>query len=409
MGDEARREPTGTFTDSQGRLVGWDAEGQFFLPSEYQAPAPAPRTQDPNAFDYTANTVQPADLRGASGSPTTPYGPNTGEYQPEFESYYNPHGGGTFIGVRADGSKTIITQAQAMDMGYVPPPRATGDFYDLSNTDTVPGGPSDYNPGDQPWTPPITGGGTPPITGGDTPPTTGGGTPPTTGGQDPFVPPYQGTSDTSWNWGQGPVAGEYFGAPPTMNAQTMPGQESPWGVPDTPGGNPEFYRQQFSNLLTQQNVSQQAQIAAAMRRQATAAQGPQDPFDYGQMWEDQGLKDVTLGTGQTIPTSFSQNQKYAGMNNQEIWNSMKTLDAFSDRDAAGYLDNWFTNNPDAASSSDWASFSDPTAALGSINPESWQGMNHPTSIQNTLSQIMGNLYTPGQQGATAPVGYASPI
>ena len=78
--------------------------------------------------DYRSQENQPGSAS------LTQSGANTGNLQPMFTSYYQPMGGSTFIGVKADGSKEFITENQARDMGFVPNPRQSGDFYDLTNT-----------------------------------------------------------------------------------------------------------------------------------------------------------------------------------------------------------------------------------------------------------------------------------
>jgi len=232
----------------------------------------------------------------------------------------------------------------------------------------------------------------------------------------PILPGDQTPQDTSWNWDhfvpkrEGDSAWGGYDEDYQAFERYQPGMDSPWGMDNLQGGNKDFYQQQFVNLLRDEQGYQNRERQAQERRQDAFENPTVAPaMDWSWANSGEGLKDVTLGTGQTTPTSFTPNQAYAGMNNQEVWNQMKTLDAFNDRDAAGYMDNFLLKNPNMGERFSWSNKSDPTAAYGSINPASWEGMNHPTSVQNTLNSIMQNLYTPGQQGATAPVGYAAPV
>ncbi len=262
-------------------------------------------------------------------------------------------------------------------------------------------------PPSDPFNPPGGGGGAlPPSTRPDLPQPPGG---PVQVGQQPPV-------DTSWNWDafapkrNGDNAWGGYDQDYQAFERYQPGQESPWGMPDVRGGNKEFYQQQFANLLRDdqgyRNRARTAQDAAQ-----SAQDNPLDapPTDWSWANGGQGLKDVTIGNGQTAPTSFSVNDTYAGQTNREVWDSMKSLDAFSNRDTNEYMDNWFAKNPGMADRFSFSNQGDPNSAMNAINPNTWEGMNRPGQIQDTLAQVMQNLYTPGQQGATAPVGYASPI
>lgn len=72
---------------------------------------------DRSTFDYDQGYEDSNNLPGTSL--TTPYGQSTNP-ESEFQSFVNPHGGGTFIGTRADGTRAFISREQAMQAGYVP-------------------------------------------------------------------------------------------------------------------------------------------------------------------------------------------------------------------------------------------------------------------------------------------------
>jgi len=401
----------GSYVDAYGRTVG-------------------PSSQ--NTFDHSQAGGQRG--QGLPAGATTPYGPNTGGYQSEFVSYYNPHGGGTFIGVRADGSKEIISQAQAMDMGYVPPRRQVGDFYDLDNTQTAPGGPPNYVPGDQPWTPPDNGGGN---NGGDPwtlPDNSGGsGTAPGTGTQ----PPPEGDGSTvlwrgqgsrpNWNWDffqpKSPGAGEWGGYDQDYGvfSRYQPGQESPWGMPDIEGGNKEFYQQQFNNLLRDEQGFRNQQRAAALRgvvsenqRQADFDNGVgpgNDPEFFDKMWEDMDITPNKAVFGDPdAPLVYTPREGITkGMNNVDFFNIASQYAGFTPEE----LDDWqrfFKEGDSTREGSGWSRFDSPEEAIRETIP---QAMSPEWS--DRVSQLLRSAYTrndlttPKGGGPTAAPGYALPV
>ena len=142
-------------------------------------------------------------------------------------------------------------------------------------------------------------------------------------------------------------------------------------------------------------------------------QAQSDPWGWANMGE--GLKEVTMGTGQTAPTSFDFNQDYAGMSLEDVWGPVQGKTAFNKSDSSksqqDVLNNYFNdpNRTDFLQGSDFSSFNTPGEAFASINPESWQGMNRPGVLQEGLQTIFDQMYNPVGQGPSAPVGYASPI
>jgi len=70
----------------------------------------------------------------------------------------------------------------------------------------------------------------------------------------------------------------------------VPGQESPWGVPEVEGGNKDFYRNQFLNLLREeQGFSEQQRDSYAAREYAE--NNPVDTVSPDWAWLDGGLPD----------------------------------------------------------------------------------------------------------------------
>ena len=139
--------------------------------------------------------------------------------------------------------------------------------------------------------------------------------------QDPFVPTGPSTApptngmgpdggqlapvDTGWDWdsmGQGP---DYSPQDPgfAITQDYQPGRDSPWGNPDLPGGNQDFYAQQFGNLLAQDQDFQSRQRAAAeslRQSQNQPSQAPTDPWSW--VNGGQGLPEIVINSkGYTPP------------------------------------------------------------------------------------------------------------
>lgn len=111
------------------------------------------------------------------------------------------------------------------------------------------------------------------------------------GGGDPWEPGGTPGAPTDWNW-------EVFnpGAPPLDGGGGVdpndfafdvysPGQESPWGHPGQKGGNKDFYRNQFVNLLRGEQNFQNAQRDAAAARQ-DALENPLESQAADWSWTD---------------------------------------------------------------------------------------------------------------------------
>lgn len=244
-------------------------------------------------FDYTNGGFSGnQELRGTSR--TSPYGaanPND-----KYVAWHNPHGGSTFIGITPTGQKEFISREEAINLGFVPnikaesfevgtpsnqPPQRPGGG--VGNDPFIPGVPNDYRPGytDQQvldwWAknPDL-------APDGYTPPGSGN---PNTGNSG--APNYSGGG---YNWdfeGGTPGAAPLFGGggynPDDFNFERyVPGQESPWGIPEIEGGNKDFYRNQFMNLLREDQNFQNKEIESAIRREY-AQNNPMDAreFEWG--------------------------------------------------------------------------------------------------------------------------------
>ena len=239
-----------------------------------------------------------------------------------------------------------------------------------------------------------------PITPED--PTGGGAFTPPTGGPQPSTP-------VEWGRERADLSGDEYNL---REGWDTGGQFDPMGYEGS--SNQDFYAQQFANLRAQQfrNAlregvarNRQGEINR-VRNQALDDAAERNPWAWAG-GEDQFSP--ALGTGEALPTSWAVNDKYAGMTNQEAWNAMRDLDVFSDRDVQGYVDNYFTKNPDLANRMSWGSGTDPNSVFAAVNPSTFEGMNHANKARNAVSDIIRNMYVGTGQGPMAPVGYASPL
>lgn len=214
-------------------------------------------------------------------------------------------------------------------------------------------------------------------------------------------PPVQGGSrDTSWQWAeprqQNPaqIAGRFEWG-------NFPGQDSPWGNEDLPGGNADFYRQQLNNLITQQDMYQQEAVAAGLRAQNQQPQQPQgDPWAWA--YGGQGLPDVqTAG-----PVSYSLRAPYEGLTNYQA--VQHALQGMGEDDVNWWNDHMAGKQDDPANN--WLTAGDPNILIdrltgepdGGLTPQNYQRM---TAMFRKFYSPQGGYSGPGD----VPTGYAAPI
>jgi hypothetical protein len=108
-----------------------------------------------------------------------------------------------------------------------------------------------------------------------------------------------GQGAAQWNWGEfgqgAPSLDGGGGYDPNDYAfdRYVPGQESPWGIPEVQGGNKDFYRNQFVNLLRgEQNFQNKQRDAVTQRQYAAANPVAAAPNDWS--WIEGGLPQVEL-------------------------------------------------------------------------------------------------------------------
>ncbi len=334
----------------------------------------------------------------------------------EFVGWLNPHNGSTWFGIKPDGSRVVITRAQATALGAPPENRSKGDFYGRQ-----PGDPGYEAP------PPVGGGGGGGGGGsgggggggsggggggggggsGGGGGGSGGGGGGSGGGGGGSGGNYSGGPGGQWNWGdwsQGAPSLEGGGGyDPNDYAfqRYVPGQESPWGIPEIEGGNKDFYRNQFINLLQNDQNFQNQELAAAIRREHAAA----NPLPKAKLdWSWANLPEV-------------QTAQKAADGQEYVWNPASWLqpgvttnyDIWSRSVAAGKNQPNSLVDPNSADMKalNWA-YGNPeqlTSQVGHADP-SWL-----SQLQNAWNNAWtrADVTPPPGGGPTAAPGYALPV
>lgn len=332
---------------------------------------------------------------GSSPSASGPAAAGSG-----YSAWLNPHNGSVFFGIKPDGSREIITRAQAEALGAPPQKRITGDFYGRQ-----PGDPGYEAP------PPVGGGGGGGGGGsggggggGGGGGSGGGGGGGGGGGSGGGGGNYSGGPGGQWNWG------DWGQGAPSMNGgggynpseyafqRYVPGQESPWGVPSVKGGNKDFYRNQFLNLLQYDQNFQNNEIAAAIRREA-AEKNPLKPAKMDWSWTDlpevQVAQKAEGGDGSPYAWNLDSWIKPGATTNAEFFTHYGG-------DPSKVSADWRTDTS-------WSQSSNPDFLINSIGPgasSSWRN-----ELSNILRQgwTRADLTPPPGGGPTAAPGYALPV
>lgn len=231
-----------------------------------------------------------------------------------------------------------------------------------------------------------------------------GGSGPPEGGYWPDIVARRGMTNENLGQGGGAIGGGGGGGgnAPGANIPSTPlqGYES--------SSNRDFYQRQFANMNDQQN--QEAAMAAAIRNQAPAEQGP--AFG-GDPWSWANLPEVVSGAGSDDPNydpnAWILNPAYgftAGdTTHADIVRQLGGLRTFNDEDR-----NWFgdllSENPDMEDYTLWARDRDKAynqVASGGLSPDAKDRVNR---LLNNVWIQQGDAPTPG--GMNVPAGYASP-
>jgi hypothetical protein len=401
---------------------------------------------NPDSPTYTGGATSGSELSlGGDGSgfsmPNSVYNPYTGRYEAvggtenhqmgtgyEGAGSYKQHvdlGSGQNYWIPVVDGEPIMTLEEAKSGGYNWVPSASGVGVVLDTGQGV--------------TQPPTGGG-----GGGTQPPVGGGTlPPTETPLPPITneptddwywtdpvgyenaPPPDGTGefveggpppDTSWDWSffrdRAPGDRQWGGFDEDYQAfeRYIPGQDSPWGLPNVEGGNEDFYQQQFLNQLRDEQGYQNRERAAQMRRyEASLPENQAEPISGEEMWEwaygGRGLPDVTMGGSPREQSWELSSALQPGQTNSDVWRWAAGLDRFKNDDyARKQLQRMLATGEDE--STYWTSIGDPNKIIQNLgkNPDGLTGKN-----RALLSEIANAMYNQSSMGPVAPSNYASPV
>lgn len=217
--------------------------------------------------------------------------------------------------------------------------------------------------------------------------------------------------NTSWDWGQAPGQGGGTGGP-DMTGYSLnygPGRDSPWGMPNRPGNNKDFYAKQFNNLLLEQQNAKSAEIAAAIR-QNYAQTHPQAAPAMDWSWANNGRGLPQVGSaGGTIdnPTKWTlADWVVPGVTtNQQL-----VTRAFQDGaiDQGQYAALGGANMIDGGNAY-WSTATNPNWIASQAGPDISPG------FLDKLAPVFNNIFTqtgietPPGGGPTAAPGYALPV
>ena len=239
----------------------------------------------------------------------------------------------------------------------------------------------------------------------------------------PEDPPwgYQGGYD--WNWADfqtgAPSMDGGGGYDPNDYAfdRYVPGQESPWGIPDAEGGNKDFYRNQFVNLLKDEQNFQNKQDKARRNRwlidraQAGVQEAPGEmaqedwennwlrpnqPAAMDWSWLEGGLPEVAVG-GQE---DWRLNDQFEGMNNLDVLQQLRSQGDISKTTYDWFRDTWQNQDFDASGTSWWANRAD----YGGLS-----SMGNGPAGQAAYQDLADGLFTNYGSPEGVAEGYAAPV
>ena len=239
------------------------------------------------------------------------------------------------------------------------------------------------------------------------------------------IRPWHGTlgqKDTSWDWDafapkpQGANAWGGYDQDYQAFERYQPGMDSPWGMPDTNGGNKAFYQQQFANQLRDEQGYQSRERAAQDRRQ-DAIDNPFEATPTDWSWANNGT-----GLGETVISSGTpEDNRVWGLNegfdtdmtNADVLRKASMWEQWSGDDKKRF-NNWLTpvEREDGTEDSlftdtNWANAGDPQKLINKLGAgdDPITGAN-----RNWLTKVFSGMY--GKQGNLAPsvpVGYAETL
>lgn len=171
----------------------------------------------------------------------------------------------------------------------------------------------------------------------------------------------------------------------------VPGQESPWGVPDIEGGNKDFYRNQMVSLLRdEQNFRDRQRESDAIRQ----GSDPLEPTPMDWSWLEGGLPEVRVGGG---ADDWRQNDGYAGLNNLQALDQLRAGGDISKSTYDWFRGNWGEDDNNAS----WLTGNTDYQGLSGMGQQPWER----AAYQDVANGLYENF---GDNPGIAP-GYAAPV
>ena len=239
---------------------------------------------------------------------------------------------------------------------------------------------------------------------------------------DPANPPagYEGGYD--WNWG------DFQSGSPSLDGggdydpndyafdRYVPGQESPWGIPEAEGGNKDFYRNQFVNLLRDEQNFQKKQDNSRQQRWLTdkvqsgaakpdaisdarwaAEQERLAPAKMDWSWIDGGLPEVQVGGS---PDDWRMQEGYDNtLSNDQTLTNLRAAGDISKSTYDWFKGN-FQTNPEGGENNWWTANNDYRGLFGSGQDPAGRA-----AYQDLAGGLFENFGNP--EGIAA--GYAAPV
>ena len=222
----------------------------------------------------------------------------------------------------------------------------------------------------------------------------------------------QPPADTSWDWDafrdKAPGDRQWGGYDIDYQAfeRYQPGDRSPWGMPNIEGGNRDFYQQQFVNQLRdEQGFQNRERQAQELRNFAMENPYEAAPTDWSFANKGKGIRDVQMGTGQSVPSGYMLNRGLnSGATNDEIFRWASANEGFDSDDRDWYKQ--MVGGGDDGGSTYMSSAGNPNTLINDLPTEgNVLGMDN----QRRMVALFNKLYNPSSTGSMTPLGYASPI
>jgi hypothetical protein len=165
------------------------------------------------------------------------------------------------------------------------------------------------------------------------------------------------------------------------------------------GNNKDFYRNQFMNLLQNDQNWQERATAAAIRRTEAAA-NPQAPIDYDALWGRMGLPEVQLAQ------QGADGEAYAW--NRDPWLKPGITTNADFFQHYGGDPSKLTPTSEVGAQTNWSAAAGPDALANQLGAAAPSWANELNNVWNQ-AWTRSDLAPPPGGGPTAAPGYALPV